>query len=260
MEEKAKLVNPVSAQVNLTSQKLNLINGFLNQTVYKDWKIKIFRTAQDTNNIEDTTIGSYVTHQSEDWGHKLTLSIGSMGPENINRSLLLFRQIAPGFLKDKKILAAVIYLRQAKIDNFAEEDAAWNETINVYATLKKWHAGNDVRCKVDKGETCWLSARSEVEDWLVPGCGSENNDFDPEVLATSGPVVAGNSEEWVPVVFTAAGIEKLKSQLIKRGALEYGFLLKLGQESKMNSLLSFYSSDIANRENRPYLEIYYLDQ
>ena len=96
---------------------------------------------------------------------------------------------------------------------------------------------------------------AEEEKRAIPGCGSDRDDFEPAILATSGPVASGDAYELVPLVFTTAGLEKLQSWLDGKSP-DQGLILKSGNETKANALLLFHSADSPEPDNRPLMEIY----
>ncbi|MCC6758347.1 MAG: hypothetical protein IT395_01805 [Candidatus Omnitrophica bacterium] len=254
LQQRLLILNPLLAKSNLAAQRLTLIQDLLDKTVLADKKIKVFRTSQHPDRVEAAGIGSNIAQRQGKWGGHTFFRVGSVDPGNVGRGLLQFAELTPEFFKGKKILAAVLYMKQTQNDATLEDDNALNETIDLYAVKKKWSEGTYIRGKAAKGFVTWMSARADIEDWTVPGCSSPTDDFDPLILGTTGPAVSGDATEWIMLVFNIDGI----AYLMDTSSLYKGFLLKTRIESKMNTAV-FFDSDEGPAEYIPYLEIYYQD-
>jgi hypothetical protein len=255
VEERLRLLNPLLAKSNLNAQRVALLEQLLEKTALADRGVKVFRTAAHADRVEVASIGSHPTHQHTNWGGCNFFRAGSVGPGNVGRTLLKFNELNADFFQGKKILAAVLYMKQTVNDSTLEDDDALNETIDLYAVRKKWGEGYHVRGKAFKGEVTWVSARTDEEDWTVPGCSSISDDFDPLLLGTTGPAVSGDATEWVTIVLNADGI----SRLLDKSWPNNGFLLKMRDETKPNTAV-FFNSDKGFKDNIPYMEVYYQDE
>jgi hypothetical protein len=255
VEQKLALLKPVQAKNDFTAQRLALGQSLLEKTALAESEVKVFRTTQNADRVENASIGSNPVHRKANWGGHNFFRVGSVAPENSGRTLIKFNELTPEFLAGKKILAAVIYMKQKRNDSDLEDNAAANETIDLYAVRKKWLEGSHIRGKAQKGEVTWISARAGIEDWSMPGCSSPTDDFDPVLLGTTGPVVSGDATEWVLMMLNSDGIKRL----LDKSWPNNGYLLRMRDESKSNSAV-FFDSDKGFQNNIPYMEIYYQDK
>lgn len=254
-----RVISDVTAKIDLTAKQLELLRDPLLQRVFATQGIKVFRTDTAPHSIEDVTIDGSELYKKSNWGRQSYISLGTGNRHNTRRSLMKFNSLTPHMMKGKKILAAVLYMMQVNSENLMESAGALNETVNVYAVRKGWTQGKSIDGDALPGYVSWISARAGQEDWASAGCSKENADFDPALLATSGPAVTFGAGQWVPVIFTPEGIGELQSLLEKDTAVNNGFLLKVKDESKGNAMLSFNASEWKDEKLRPYLEIYYVD-
>lgn len=254
LQQRLLVLNPLLAKNQLTSQRVELLEGLFEKTVLADKRIMIFRTSQHVDHVEAAGIGSNISHREGNWGGHVFFRVGSVDAENVGRALIKFNEINSSLFNGKEILAAVLYFKQTENESFYEDDGAVNETIDLYSVRKKWWQGRHTRGKAQKGEVTWISARAQEEDWAVPGCGSPTDDYDPQVLGTTGPTVSGDSSEWVTIILNKEGIRRLED----RSWVNNGFLLKMRDENKPNTAVLF-DSPKAKIENMPFMEIYYQD-
>ncbi len=255
VQQRLLVINPLLAKSNLTAQRLALMEDLLEKTALTDRGVKIFRTSQHSDRVEVTGIGSNAAHRYGNWGGHKFFRVGSVNHQSdVGRGLIQFLELTPDFFRGKKILAAVLYIKQTKNVTAFEDDAAMNETIDIFAIRRKWWEGIHINGKARKGEVTWMSARADIEDWTVPGCSSPTDDFDPLILGTTGPAVSGDATEWVSIVLNVDGIERL----LDKSWPNNGFLLKMRDESKSNTAV-FFDSDKSFKDNIPYMEVYYQD-
>ncbi|MCB9771030.1 MAG: DNRLRE domain-containing protein [Candidatus Omnitrophica bacterium] len=259
VENELKRISPLSAKLNLTTNRLNIIEDFMMKTALEGKVGRVFRTTQVSDQISDSSIGSNPSHRNGNWGGHTFVWVGGADADYTARILIKFEELTPMLMKGKKIEAAVIYLKQTQPDDLVEDDQALNETINVFRVRKKWNQGTHIRGQADQGEVTWVSARTGQEQWAVPGASDEKEDFDPLILATSGPVLTGNAQEWVPLTFTSAGLIQLQDMLSHGSVKNQGFILRNPDENQPNAFLFFHSSE-SSPQNRPYIEIYYTEE
>lgn len=254
-QEQLILLNPSAAKSNLVEKRLLVFQQFFEKMYFADHGIKTFTTSRDIDRIENVEIVSQVAQQNVNWGKRTFFRMGTSTVGNTGRALLRFKDLTPGLFAGKKILTAVLYIQQIPDQGAIEDDAAVNETIDLYAVTKNWAPGRNAGGKAAKREATWISARAEEEDWAVPGCGSPTEDFEPALLATSGPVVSGDAGEWVPLIFNKDGISRLQD----KEWTNKGFFLRMADESRIDTAVLFYSAK-ANADHMPYLEIYYVEE
>jgi len=255
LKQRLLSLNPLMAKSNLTAQRVTLLEDLLEKTALTDRGIKVFRTSQHVDRVQNASIGSHPTHREVNWGGRAFIRVGSIAPDNIGRTLLQFTELTPKFFQGKKIMAVVLYMKQTHNDAALEDDGAINETIDLYAVRKKWDEGKNIRGKARKGEVSWIAAQADVENWKVPGCSSPTDDFDPLLLGSTGPAVFGDSTEWVSIVVNPDGIERLLDESWPNN----GYLLKMRDETKSNTAI-YFDSDKGFKDNIPYMEIYYKDE
>lgn len=259
VENEIQRLNPLSAKLNLTTNRLNVIETFMMRTALEGKVGRVFRTTQVSDQISDSSIGSNPSHRNGNWGGHTFLWVGGADADNTARILIKFEELTSTLMKDKKIEAAVLYFKQTQPDDLTEDDQALNETINVFRVRKEWKQGTHIRGKAHYGEVSWVSARAGQERWAVPGVGDENEDFNPLIIATSGPVLVGNAQEWVPLIFTSEGLNQFQDMLSNDSVKNQGFILRNSDENQRNAFLFFHSAE-SRPENRPYMEIYYTEE
>lgn len=263
LEESVQALQSLVAQLNTNDRRAQLFLD-INGPAWSERGVRVFRTSPGAERVKATYISGHPGHQKRFKGVHSEFLVGSDLDGYHQRGLIKFDEVKPGAMRGKKIMAAFLYLRYLKSRDHPDDDRARGETINVYAVLKKWTAGEVYKVAGDRiaehGEPTWLAARQGIEDWAQPGCAKPDEDFDPLILATSGPAVFGNSEGWLPLKFTKAGLEKLERWFVDPQALNEGFLLKLQYEGKPGTVVLFYTGLSGDESWVPYLEIYYEDK
>ena len=264
-------IKVLESQVADLNKNQGIFNETLSQTnarleQLRFWKESFFKGMLTEKGIqvlsvpalEDITISSYQTHLEAAWGEKKYLTVGLVTVDYRYRSLIEFAK--PENLKNKKIVGAVLYLKQIKTDSWAEGKNAVTETIDLYAVKKKWHEGHGIRGVAEKGQATWISARTGEELWSKAGCSAPGQDFENVVLASSGPVINGFGQDWAMIIFNEEGLKRLQQWMAEDPSLENGFLLKARDEKRDFKAMFFHSHNSYDQKSVPYLEIYYLSR
>lgn len=246
------------AQLRLTQKRAHILEDMF-LPVLQERGLKIFRSSRATEDMESVFISSSYVHKNSNFCLQKFLSIGGAENGDRYRFLIKFPQLNFDLLKDKKILAAVLYLRQVHNENIPQDKLSWDETIQMYAVKKNWNQFPRASGTIHNGEVTWMEARGSEEPWAVPGAGSQTEDYDPTVLATSGPLLSAGVNEWAAFVFTEEGLQRLAAWGQDKNALNEGFLFISSSEDADEHMISFYSNMSENPQDRPYVEIYYTE-
>ena len=256
LEQQVARVSSVALRLGYLEHRLAMTEEMMMSQILEKTGLKVYKTRQSSAAVADARIGGHPEHQQANWGGLKVVGVGTGDPDCVFRTLIRFNEIQPDFLNNAKILAATLYLNQT--GRLKEGEAALNETLHVFAVKKYWEEGNQVNGVASPGQVSWLATRTGQGTWSISGCGSEIEDYDPVVLATSGPALWGGAEGWVPLRFTVEGIRRLQSWF--NGEDHHrGFLIKSAREHTPRTLLEFYSSEYNVESDRPFLEIFYVE-
>ena len=267
LETELKVARDLLNRVFTIESKINTIQNILSQ----EKRIRIFRSSQALEEIDDTTISNVPKEMNFNWGGSITLRVGRDSFGHFYRALIKFNEIKKAF-KDRKgqVLAATVYL---KAEGNSEESPALKQILNLCEIKRNWGEGTSDGAVARLGESSWIEAaksqvielstkeKEKVNNWETPGCWGPHDVDKNYIVATTGPTVNSAADGWVGFPLRSDGIAKLQQQVEDPLAANNGLLLySANEETIKNNLMSFFSSESATVINRPYIEIIYVEQ